>query len=221
MVSLMRGLTLCIGTRFSVSNFWDDIRASEATAFVYVGETLRYLLAQPPSPRDKDHKVHTIFGNGLRPDIWKPFRDRFGITQVIEFFNSTEGMFGVENTCRGDFSAHAVGHHGAIQRWQNRNTVVPVAIDHETGEILRHPETGFATRVPYEEGGEILIAITPAKAFQGYYNNPGATEKKMVRNVFRQGDCYYRTGDALRRDADGRWFFMDRHVLLRPRATAC
>ncbi|OTA96192.1 hypothetical protein M434DRAFT_141296 [Hypoxylon sp. CO27-5] len=212
MTQLLTGQTLCIAPKFSVSGFWDDIRASRATWFVYVGETLRYLLAAPPSPRDRDHNVHSIYGNGLRPDVWKPFRDRFGIETIHEFFNSTEGIMPLDNPARGDFRAHAVGHHGLLQRWRFYNVFVPVEIDVDTGDIARDPKTGFARRVPYHIGGEILVkqppTITPA--FPGYYRNEEATAKKYVHDVFRKGDCYYRTGDALRRDHDGRWFFLDR-----------
>jgi acyl-CoA synthetase (AMP-forming)/AMP-acid ligase II len=177
---------------------------------VYVGETLRYLLAAPPSPLDRQHHVHTIFGNGLRPDVWQRFRDRFGITQVFEFFNSTEGMLALDNASRNDFTAHAVGHHGFLQRWKYHKYYVPVAVDAETGEIIRDPETGFARRMPYEVGGEILVRLPFERRFAGYWGDPESTEKKIVRDVFRKGDCYYRTGDALRRDSEGRWFFLDR-----------
>ncbi|KAK3067884.1 hypothetical protein LTS18_000900, partial [Coniosporium uncinatum] len=54
---LLSGVTLCIGRKFSTTRFWDDVRKSDATAFVYVGETARYLLAAPESSRDRDHKV--------------------------------------------------------------------------------------------------------------------------------------------------------------------
>ncbi|KAJ9151950.1 Fatty acid transporter [Pleurostoma richardsiae] len=207
---LMNGTTICVAPKFSVSTFWDDIRDSGATWFVYVGETLRYLLAAPPSPRDKDHNVHTCYGNGLRPDVWKRFRDRFGIVTINELFNSSEAMLSLDNPCRGDFLAHAVGHEGFLLRWKNHDTYIPVAVNPDTGEILRDPETGFARRVPYEVGGEILVALGEGRQFRGYFNNPVATAKKIVCDVFRKGDRYYRTGDALRRDSDGRWFFMDR-----------
>ncbi|KAJ1337760.1 solute carrier family 27 (fatty acid transporter) member 1/4 [Microdochium nivale] len=212
MTQLLTGQTLLIAPKFSVSGFWDDIRTSEATWFAYVGETLRYLLAAPPSPLDKSHKVHSIYGNGLRPDVWKAFRDRFGITTVFEFFNSTEGVLQFDNRCRGDFRAHAVGHHGWLYRRRFRDTFVPVEIDADTGELIRDPKTGFVKRVPPEQGGEILVAQgTPlAPMFGGYHGNKEATDGKFVHNVFKKGDKFYRTGDALRRDTDGRWFFMDR-----------
>ncbi|KAI1322595.1 fatty acid transporter [Xylariaceae sp. FL0255] len=212
MTQLVTGQTLCLARKFSVSRFWADVRASRATWFVYVGETLRYLLAAPPSPLDRAHNVRAIYGNGLRPDVWVAFRDRFGIETIYEFFNATEGVMPLDNAARGDFRAHSVGHHGLVQRWRHRSVLVPVAIDAETGDIVRDPKTGFATRVPYDIGGEILVrqppTITPP--FPGYYGNTEATSNKYVRDVFVKGDCYLRTGDALRRDADGRWFFLDR-----------
>ena len=91
-----------------------------------------------------------------------------------------------------------------------RNTFVPVAIDHETHEILRDPKTGFAKRRSYNEGGESLVKLSDESLFAGYLNNPEATKKKFDRDVFENGDLYYRTGDALRRTDDGRWYFMDR-----------
>ncbi|KAK6206621.1 hypothetical protein LQW54_007573 [Pestalotiopsis sp. IQ-011] len=212
MTQILTGTTLCLAPKFSASGFWDDIRASRATWFVYVGETLRYLLAAPPSPRDKDHSVHSIYGNGLRPDVWKEFRDRFGIEKIFEFFNSTEGVLALDNPARGEFHAHSVGHHGLLLRNRYHGTYIPVAIDPDSGEIARDAKSGFATRVPYENGGEILVAhsnpYTPP--FVGYHGNKEATDKKFVRDVFKKGDVYYRTGDALRRDTDGRWYFMDR-----------
>jgi acyl-CoA synthetase (AMP-forming)/AMP-acid ligase II len=207
---MIEGITLCVGKRFSVSKFWDDIRDSNATAFVYVGETARYLLAAPESPRDKDHKVRVIFGNGLRRDVWLRFVERFGIQQVSEFFNSTEGVFGLINVSRGPFLAASVGHHGVILRFLMRNYYVAADIDHETGDLWRDPKTKFGKRNSLDQGGEIIVGVPDETAFSGYFRNPEATDKVFARDLFKKGDLWYRSGDALRRDGDGRWFFMDR-----------
>ncbi|KAK1449435.1 AMP-binding enzyme [Colletotrichum melonis] len=207
---ILSGSTVCMAPKFSVSNFWEDVRDSHATWFVYVGETLRYLLASPPSPRDKDHNIHAVFGNGCRPDVWKRFQERFGIDTVCEFYNSTEGALGLRNLSRGDFFANALGHHGLLLRLKYRNMVVPVEIDAETGNIQRDPKTGLALRASYEVGGEILVEHPGERAFPGYFNNEDATNKKFVRDILKKGDCFYRTGDSLRRDSEGRWFFLDR-----------
>lgn len=207
---MMTGLTLCIGKRFSTSRFWGEVRDSRATWITYVGETARYLLAAPPSELDKAHNVRAMYGNGLRPDVWIKFRERFGVDEVVEFFNSSEGVFSLVNYARGDYLASCVGHHGAITRYLTKNTMIPVLVDQETGAIARDPKTGFAIRQPYEKGGEMIVAVPDIKAFAGYYGNEEATMKKFEKDVFNKGDLFYRSGDALRRTADGRWFFLDR-----------
>jgi acyl-CoA synthetase (AMP-forming)/AMP-acid ligase II len=118
---MMTGVTLCIGKKFSVSKFWSDCCDSRATCITYVGETARYLLAAPPSPLDKAHRVRLMFGNGLRPDVWLKFRERFGVPEVAEFFNSSEGVFALLNYCRGDYLVGSVGHHGKTMRFLMRN----------------------------------------------------------------------------------------------------
>ncbi|KAM0722286.1 hypothetical protein Q7P37_001727 [Cladosporium fusiforme] len=199
---MMTGVTLCVGRKFSVRNFWRDIHDSESNAFVYVGETARYLLAAPPSSLDKDHKLKAMYGNGMRPDIWRKFQQRFNVPCVNEFFNSTEGMFSLLNICNGPFHEAHVGHQGAIQRWQFHNIYVPVEIDHENGDkIWRDPKTGLARRKT--KGLRRLLE-------QSGGDGEALTEKRFERDVFQKGDLYYRTGDALRRDDDGRWFFLDR-----------
>ncbi len=207
---MMGGVGLCIGEKFSTTRFWSDVRDSKATFFVYVGETARYLLAAPPHPLDKHHNVRCMYGNGLRPDVWIKFRERFGVPEVAEFFSSTEGVFNLINWSRGDYLATCVGHHGALLRFLFRNVYVPVEIDHATNDIVRDPTTGFARRKPYHEGGEIIVQVPNEQAFSGYWRAPDATAKKFIRNVFAQGDLWYRSGDALRRTDDGRWFFQDR-----------
>lgn len=207
---MIDGIGLAIGKRFSVSNFWKDIHDSESTIFIYVGETARYLLNARPDPLERDHKLRCGFGNGLRPDVWERFRSRFNIPEIAEFFNSTEGMFVLMNWDRGGWFGPCVGHHGLIMRMLLHNTYVPVLIDHETGDIYRDPVTRLAKRTPYSEGGEMLVKVPNKQAFQGYWNATEATDKKFVRDVFKSGDLYYRTGDALRRLPDGRWYFLDR-----------
>lgn len=114
----------------------------------------------------------------------------------------------------GPFLATCVGQHGLIARALTRNIYVPVPVSPVDNSIIRSPTTGFATRAPYSTGGEILVNVAGTSitesGFAGYVDAPEATAKKFVRDVFKPGDLYYRTGDALRRDDDGRWFFLDR-----------
>lgn len=124
-------------------------------------------------------------------------------------------MFGLTNTSRGDFTAKCLGQHGALMRFMQRGKVIAAAVDIETGDLIRDDKTGFVKVMPLEEGGEILTKLSPGSKlpfqdFRGYWGNEKATAKKLARDVLRKGDVYFRTGDALRRDRDGRWFFLDR-----------
>ncbi|MCJ1285269.1 hypothetical protein MMC26_004609 [Xylographa opegraphella] len=207
---LLSGISVAIAKKFSTSQYWQDVYDSQATFLIYVGEAARYLLAAPVSPLEKQHRVRCMYGNGLRPDVWSKFQERFNVPEVCEFFNSTEGMFGLANHTRNTFKMNAVGHHGLIMRYLFHETYVPVEVDIETNEIVRSPKTGFARRKSYVEGGEILVKLPNKTAFPGYWGSSESTAKKYAHDVFKKGDVYYRTGDALRRTDDGHWIFLDR-----------
>lgn len=208
--ALLAGVGIAIAPRFSVKNFWPDIHDSKSTLFIYVGETARYLLAAPPHPLETKHNIRTAYGNGLRPDVWSKLQSRFHIPEIAEFFNSSEGMLALVVYSRNSYYSNCVGHHGLLFRRLYNNTYVPVKIDTDTGDIYRSPTTGFATRTSYDEGGEILVSIPSKDAFGGYWRNPSATDKRFATDVFRKGDLYYRSGDALRRSDEGHWYFLDR-----------
>lgn len=186
----------------------------------YVGETMRYLLAVPPEidpvtgeDLDKKNNVRMIFGNGLRPDIWNRVKERFGIETIAEFYAATEGTSGHWNLSRNDFTAGAVGRNGLIAQLILGRTLVVVDVDHVTEVPWRDPKTGFCRITPRGEPGELIYALDPeniSNTFQGYYNNSKATEGKILRNVFAKGDAWYRTGDTVRWDPEGRWYFTDR-----------
>lgn len=209
-ISLLAGVGVAVSPRFSVSQFWPDIYNSNSTFFIYVGETARYLLAAPPHPLERKHKLKLAYGNGLRPDVWKKFQDRFNIPEIGEFFNSSEGVFALVVWSRGEYLNNCVGHHGLIYRSLLHNVFIPVRVDTDTGDIWRDPKTGLAQRMPYSEGGEMVVAVPSKEAFGGYWKNEEATNKRFATNVFKQGDLYYRSGDALRRSDDGHWYFLDR-----------
>ncbi|KAH1569987.1 hypothetical protein KXX17_001175 [Aspergillus fumigatus] len=208
--ALCSGTSVAIAKRFSATSFWKDIHDSNATWFVYVGEVVRYLLNQPASPYDRDHRLRGMYGNGLRLDVWEKFRERFNVPDIVEFFGSSEGMFYRANMNRGPYTRGAVGLDGLLTRRRLHRTLVPIVVYHDSDNIVRDPKTGLAKIASYEEGGEIVVAVPNETAWKGYWQNAGATEKKFTRDVLKKGDVFYRTGDALRRTPDGRWYFMDR-----------
>ncbi|KAM0272906.1 hypothetical protein ACHAQH_008510 [Verticillium albo-atrum] len=218
--TLETGGTIAIGRKFSTKTFWSDVRESGATIIQYVGETCRYLLAAPPQidpttgeNLDKKHNVRAAFGNGLRPDVWSRFRDRFGIETIGEFYAATEGTFGTWNLSRNDFAKGAIGRNGWIYNAVMGMNLAVVEVDHEQGAPWRDPKTGFCRSSGTGEPGELLCRVSPtdmSRRFQGYYGNPEATQKKVLRSVFRKDDAWFRTGDILKWDGEGRLFFSDR-----------
>lgn len=223
---LMNGTTFILGRRFSVSGFWPEVRQSQATLIQYVGETCRYLLAAPVEPDpadpsgqanlDRKHQVRIAFGNGLRPDVWERFQARFGVETIAEFYAATEGTSGSWNFCRNAFARGAVGRNGAIAAWLLNRQLCIVRVDSETELPIRAADragAGLCVAVPRGEPGELLYKLDAADVgakFQGYFNDAAATEKKILRDVRAEGDAWFRTGDLLRWDPDGRWYFVDR-----------
>jgi acyl-CoA synthetase (AMP-forming)/AMP-acid ligase II len=213
-VCLIGACTTVVGRKFSASNFWDDVIRSEATAIQYVGETLRYLLAVPPRPDDRTrHNVRLAFGNGLRADVWERFRGRFGVETIVEFYGATEGVGGTFNYNRNSFSAGAIGSIGSLTNLLMSSMYAFVKVDWDTEEPYRDPKTGFCVKVPTGEPGELLAKLDEkdiGAKFQGYHNNPEATKKKLMRDVFKKGDAYFRTGDVIIKDSEHRQWFSDR-----------
>ncbi|KGQ09492.1 Fatty acid transporter protein [Beauveria bassiana D1-5] len=218
--TVVSGSTQALGRKFSTKSFWQDVRKHNATGIQYVGETLRYLLAAPPQrdpvtgeDLDKQHKVTVAVGNGLRPDIWNKFKERFGIPTIAEFYASTEGAGSAWNLSSNDLFAGAVGRMGWLRRFLLRNDMAFLAYDHEADAPYRDPTTGFCRRVEPGSPGELIHRVDPAdlkRLFQGYFNNAKASESKILRNVFARGDAWYRTGDIMSLDAEGRYAFNDR-----------
>jgi len=180
----------------------------DCTLFEYIGELCRYLLHTEPSAREKEHHVRLACGNGLSGEIWDSFKDRFRIPQILEFYAATEGsvsLFNVQGK-RG-----AIGHIPSYLK--HRFSPALVSIDIETGEPVRN-EMGFciscATNVPGEALG--TVAGDPSNLgsrFEGY-TSAEASEKKILRDVFVKGDAWFRTGDLMRKDEKGYYYFVDR-----------
>ncbi|KAF2021994.1 acetyl-CoA synthetase-like protein [Aaosphaeria arxii CBS 175.79] len=213
--SLQAGSTVALGTKFSHKKFWPEVRDSKATIIQYVGETLRYLLSAPKSIHDKDHNVRLAFGNGLRPDVWEPFKERFGVETVLEIYAATESPSGFWNKSSNTFSSGAIGRNGTVAALLMGASLALVRMDPnaETPEPLRDPDTGLCQLADNDEPGELMYKLDPAdisQKFQGYYGNDKATNSKIARDIRVKGDAYFRTGDLLRRDAENRWWWVDR-----------
>ncbi|MET0923853.1 MAG: long-chain-acyl-CoA synthetase [Xanthobacteraceae bacterium] len=205
---LINGGAVVIRERFSAHEFWDDVARWECTLFQYIGELCRYLINSPPHPKEREHRLRLACGNGLRPDIWAQFQRRFRIPRIIEFYGATEG-----NVTMFNFD----GKEGAVGRipWfvAHRFPTKVVRFDVETQQPVRD-ERGLCIECAVGEPGEVIgkvlkDASKPGARFEGYATQ-AETDRKILRDVFEKGDVWFRTGDLMRKDAHGYFFFVDR-----------
>lgn len=205
------GATLCISRRFSTTKFWDEVRAFDCTVIQYIGEMCRYLMNAAARASDKQNHVRAAFGNGLRPDVWVPFQDRFAIPTVYEFYGSTEGILGMINPCTTPADQGHLGRRGWLLNTISGTKIVKYDVDAD--DHVRSPASGFLQTCGPNEVGELICVVDnkdPAKQFHGYYKNEAESSKKVLRNVFKTGDTYFRTGDLFKVDANQCWHFVDR-----------
>jgi len=205
---LVKGGSVVLRERFSAREFWDDIVRNDCTMMQYIGELCRYLINSPPNPNETKHRLRIACGNGLRPDIWEEFKQRFRIPLILEFYAATEGnvlMFNFE------------GKTGAIGRlpWyiESRFPTALVRFDVEKEQPMRGPD-GFCMVCAPDEVGEAIGKIVndperPGGRFEGYAHR-SESEKKVLRDAFEKGDAWFRTGDLMRKDKNGYFYFVDR-----------
>ncbi len=176
---------LAIRRKYSTSAFWQDVQKFDASAIGYVGELCRYLMDAPPSALEKGHRVKKMIGNGMRPNIWNKFKQRFGIEEVLELYASSEGNVGFSNVFNFD---NTVGF-----------SPTPYAIiqfDKEKNEPVRNAE-GWCIKVKKGETGLLVGKITRRSPFDGY-TDAEKNKAVIIKDLFKQGDAYFNTGDLVR-----------------------
>ena len=180
------GAAMAVRRKFSVSEFWKDCIKYQATAFIYIGDILRYLYNAPASELDQKHQVTKIIGNGLRPDIWQAFKERFHIQEVYEFYASSEGNMTFTNTFNLD---NTVG-------WCATSFEI-VEYDKELGMPILD-SNGHMKKVGIGESGLMIFEISDRYPFPGYVRKEDSS-KKIFHHVFKTGDTWFNTGDIMRR----------------------
>lgn len=205
--ALTKGIPSVLRSKFSVSAYWADCIKYKCTLAQYIGEMCRYLLKAPPRPEDKAHSVRLMVGNGMRPQIWQEFVDRFKIEQITEVYGSSEGNANIVNV---DNQVGAVGFVPSILP-KSLHPVALIRVNPETCEPIRGKD-GFCIRTEIGEPGMLIGMIKPGNAsreFNGYLDKE-ASQKKIVENVFSKGDKAFLSGDILVQDEFGYFYFKDR-----------
>lgn len=206
--ALLSGATVVLRKRFSATSFAKDCHVHKCDSFQYIGELCRFLINAPDTELDSKLNLKYCIGNGMRADVWAPFQKRYKIGRVIEFYSATEANVGLFN------STGKMGSLGLIPRVLD--FIYPVKIlkvDPEQPDApLRDPQTGFCSNADVDETGLVINIISttdPLRRFDGY-SDTTATNKKILRNVFTEGDMYFNSGDLLHRDWFGFFYWADR-----------
>jgi len=199
--AISKGGAVIVRPKFSASKFWDEAVEFKATMFMYVGELCRFLLTCDETSNEKKHNIQWIIGNGLRPEVWPKY-----IPHVIEFYGATEGNVSLMNL---DGDIGAVGR--VPPYFKGKFNCDIIRFDVESGTNTRSSD-GFCIRANNMEVGELIGEIRtddPRFRFDGYETKE-ATQKKILRNVFKKDDAWFRTGDLMKRDVNGFYYFVDR-----------
>lgn len=177
--------TLALRRKYSTSAFWKDVKKFNASAIGYVGELCRYLMDAPATELDRSHRVTKMIGNGMRPNIWDKFKQRFGVDEILELYASSEGNVGFSNIFNFD---NTVGF--------SPTPYAVIAFDKEKNEPIRDKD-GFCQKVKTGEVGLLVGKITRRSPFDGY-TDPEKNKAVILKNVLKKGDAYFNTGDLVR-----------------------
>ncbi len=183
--SLGSGASMFVRRKFSASNFLREVREQNATCLIYIGELCRYLCNTEPAQDDHVNPLTRMMGNGLRPDVWMDFKERFGIQRIVEFYGSSEGNVAFANLFNKD---RTIG--------MTSSEVALVQYDVEADAIARNAAGRCVAAAPGEPG-LLLARISEQAAFEGY-TDEDATEQKIIHNAFEDGDAWFNSGDLLR-----------------------
>lgn len=195
--ALVGGSRLALAPSFRVEEFWPEVRRYGATVVFYAGEMCRALVDAPHKPGERNHPVRMFAGSGMRRDVWRRLEDRFGPLGVLEFYASTEGSAVLAN---------ASGHkRGALGRpLPGSSELALCAYDADRGAIARDAN-GRGVRPDADSPGMLLARVDHVHPVP-----EEAQPARVVRDVFAVGDRWFVTGDLMRRDADGDYWYHDR-----------
>ncbi|WP_435120326.1 AMP-binding protein [Amycolatopsis thermoflava] len=179
--ALLAGASIAVVERFDTAGFWETVRGTGTTQVTLLGVMATFLAKQPPTDQDREHPLRRVIMIPLIDDV-RGFAERFGVT-VQTMYNMTE----VSIPIISEPDPAVAGMCGRVRRGVQARLVD----EHDC-------------EVPPGEAGELVLRTDrPWAMNSGYWKMPEATAA-----AWRNG--WFHTGDAFRRDSDGRFFFVDR-----------
>lgn len=182
--ALAGGARVLLRDRFSATAWLPDIRAHDVTFTATVGRALGYILATPPTPHDRDHRLRFVLAPEASPRDMSDFVDRFGV-KVVSGYGSSEGGVML-------MPAHKPGSLGVARDGDD------IAVVDASGEQCPTARFDSGGRLLNSEDaiGE-LVRRNPAGAFEGYWKNPEAEAERLRGGWFWSGDLAYRDDDGV------------------------
>ena len=201
---------LALARDFDVETFWPEVRRYGATVVFYAGEMCRALVNAPRSAAEANHSLRLLAGSGMRAQLWTALVERFGPLDIREFYASTEGNLVLANIS---------GKPGALGRpLPGSSEIAVVAYDHESDDFVRDASRQ-ARRCRVDEAGLLIAKVGPTHPSFGKQGQAGTDAvASFRRNVFGNKDTWYVTGDIVRRDQGGEFWYVDRasHLIRGP-----
>ncbi len=192
--------------KFSASRFLEQVSKARATHWLCVGEMGRWLVRGLPQEGEQAHRLRTIVGMGFDGDLESTMEERLGVSRVVQFYGASDGPIALIRL------SGPPGAIGRVPMWASRHVVL--ARRDVEREDLAMDASGYCIRASIGEQGELLIRqpLIPGISlgcFEGYASEC-ETSSRILRSVFRSGDCYFRTSDLARRDRHGFLYFEGR-----------
>jgi putative long chain acyl-CoA synthase len=198
--ALIGGARLALASAFSPETFWDEVRRYGVTVVYYAGEMCRRLVDAPPVVGEANNPVRLFAGSGLRAGVWRRLVDRFGPVGVLEMYASSEAATVLANA-RGK-------KLGSVGRPLPGSPEVAIAAWSFEDDGFLRDGAGRLVRARLDEPG-MLIARLPGSADLAH-GDP-LRPRRQVHDAFAAGDSWFATGDFFHEDAEGDYWFVDRH----------
>lgn len=201
--ALVGGARLALASRFTPDQFWKEVRRYGATVVFYAGEMCRDLVNAPVGPSEHINPLRLFAGSGMRRDVWYRLKDRFGVG-VLEFYASSEG-----NAVLANASGKKPGALG--RPLPGATDMAIVRYDFDRGELIKDAR-GWLVATKQNEPGMMVSRVDsthPSSTLAGYAQDPDMA-KRIIRGGFEAEDIWFVTGDILRQDEDGDYWYVDR-----------